>query len=219
MKDWQRKSRGPGSGSALPGSKSSCTGWCTWDLCLIGWLYIPPKADALYLAEAFSRGFHTPYEVERKHTTARHLKSVYGMEEVVRKKIELGHISGLHKHLSLKSLRISPLGIVPKKVQGEFRFIHYLSYRYGDSENDAIDPQLCTVRYASFDVAVEMIKEPGPAALLAKCDVTSAFRLFPVHPEGFDLLGFMCKGANYFDKSMPIGGSIPCAAFAVVCSL
>ena len=58
-----------------------------------------------------------------------------------------------------------------------------------------------------------MIRKFGPGAMLAKCDIESAFRLLPIHPQDFWLLGFQFNGAFYFDKAMPMGCSVACAAF------
>ena len=41
----------------------------------------------------------------------------------------------------------------------------------------------------------------------------SAFRLLPVHPNDFDLLGFSINGDLYYDKCMPMGCSISCVTF------
>ncbi|XP_077774252.1 integrase/recombinase xerD homolog [Podarcis muralis] len=91
--------------------------------------------------------------------------------------------------------------------------IHNLSYPKGGSVNDAIPQELCTVRYATFDQAVQLIRKFGKGALLAKCDIESAFRLLPVHPEDFRWLGFKFDGAYFVDKAMPMGCSVACAAF------
>ncbi|XP_075131988.1 integrase/recombinase xerD homolog [Leptodactylus fuscus] len=61
--------------------------------------------------------------------------------------------------------------------------IHHLSFPEGASVNDGIDPELCSVVYTSFDVAVAWVRRFGEGALLAKTDIESAFRLLPVHPE------------------------------------
>ncbi|XP_077778980.1 uncharacterized protein LOC144326307 [Podarcis muralis] len=91
--------------------------------------------------------------------------------------------------------------------------IHNLSYPKGGSVNDAIPQELCTVRYATFDQAVQLIRKFGRGALLAKCDIESAFRLLPVHPEDFRWLGFKFEGVYFVDKAMPMGCSVACAAF------
>lgn len=48
---------------------------------------------------------------------------------------------------------------------------------------------------------------------MAKCDIQSVFRLLPVHPDDFCLLGLKFEGKWYVDKSMPMGCSIVCATF------
>ena len=40
---------------------------------------------------------------------------------------------------------------------------------------------------------------------MAKTDIESAFRLFPVHPHDWELLGMFWSGSYYFDKVLPIG--------------
>ena len=42
----------------------------------------------------------------------------------------------------MEKLRVSPVGIVPKKAQGEFCLIHYLSFLGGTSINDAVPSEL-----------------------------------------------------------------------------
>ena len=48
---------------------------------------------------------------------------------------------------------------------------------------------------------------------MAKADIESAFRLLPVHPASFRLLGFTLGGEFYFDKCLPMGCAISCAYF------
>ncbi|XP_041428581.1 uncharacterized protein LOC121396972 [Xenopus laevis] len=91
--------------------------------------------------------------------------------------------------------------------------IHHLSFPAGNSVNDGIDPELCTVSYASFDQAIEIIKKCGKGALLAKSDIESAFRLLPIHPECWKLLGFHFEGLFYFDCCLPMGCSLSCYYF------
>ena len=65
-----------------------------------------------------------------------------------------------------------------------------LSYSLGQSVNDFIDQQDCSVKYASFDKALNVIQQKGQGALMAKMDISSAFRLLPIAPEDFCLLCF-----------------------------
>lgn len=89
---------------------------------------------------------------------------------------------------------MSPLGVVPKKQPGEDIMIQHLSFPYGGLVNDFIPTQFCSVHYASVDDAIRMIKKLGPGCTLAKTDVRSAFRVIPVHPKDYHLLGMQWRG-------------------------
>ena len=58
--------------------------------------------------------------------------------------------------------------------------ITYLSYPTGNSVNDFIDPNLCSVNYATVDDEISLIAEKGEGALWAKMDISNAFRLSPI---------------------------------------
>ena len=58
------------------------------------------------------------------------------VDQKLTKEIEEGRIVGPFAEPPLPNLRISPLGVIPKKVQGEFRMIHHLSFPFGASVND-----------------------------------------------------------------------------------
>ncbi|XP_072051535.1 uncharacterized protein [Amphiura filiformis] len=108
---------------------------------------------------------------------------------------------------------VSPIGLVPKSEPGKVRLIHHLSYPEGKSINDGIDPDVCIVKYASFDVAVQLVISTGKGALMAKADIESAFRLLPVHPEDFQLLGMKLNNQFFVDKALPMGASCSPALF------
>ena len=157
-----------------------------------------------------------------KSFDAKNLKSANSHPEIVREKIDkevqAGRVEGPFDRPPFLQFRVSPLGLVPKKEPGEFRLIHHLSYPQGDSVNDHIDPDLCSVQYTKFDAAVQMIQRLGKGALLAKSDIKSAFRLIPIAKEEFYLLGFQFDGLFYFDKALPFGCSISCATFELFAS-
>lgn len=54
--------------------------------------------------------------------------------------------------------RVSLLGLVPKKVEGEFRLIYHLSYPRGSSLNDGISFDYTSVSYATVEDAIGLIK-------------------------------------------------------------
>lgn len=173
--------------------------------------------DATYILNGFFKGFPIQYAGPRVAADATNLKSVRNNLKVAKEKIDKevakGRVAGPFDNKPFIRFRVSPIGLVPKKVEGKFRLIHHLSYPPGESVNDYIDPKLSTVQYTNFDEAVHMIQDLGKGCLLGKYDIESAFRLLPVRPEDFELLGFQLDGKYYFDKCMPFGCSISCSTF------
>ncbi|KAM3912164.1 uncharacterized protein RB166_020655 [Leptodactylus fuscus] len=153
---------------------------------------------------------------------SRSLKSARDLPSVLRdkicKEVSLGSIVGPFSSPPFHNLRVSPLGIVPKKESGKFRLIHHLSHPKGFSVNDGISRSLASVSYVSFDRAVSLLRVAGPGALMAKSDIESAFRLLPVHPECYHLLGCSMDGQFYFDSCLPMGCSISCHFFELFSS-
>ena len=173
------------------------------------------KGNELY--RGFSSGFSLHYSGARTPFDSKNLKSANINADIVKQKIQAeidaGRVAGPFDSQPIPTLRVSPLGLVPKREPGEYRLIHHLSFPSGDSVNDFIDPDLCSVQYTSFDEAVHLVQDLGRACLLGKSDIKSAFRLLPVSPQFFDQLGFKFDGKFYFDKAMPFGCSIACKTF------
>ena len=71
-----------------------------------------------------------------------------------------------------------------------------------------------SVSYSGIDDAIELIHKMGTGALLVKME--SAFRLLPIWPGDFDLLGFMMDGLYYYDKCLPFGALVSCSLFEKV---
>ncbi|XP_072254199.1 uncharacterized protein [Pyxicephalus adspersus] len=182
----------------------------------------PDRQAATVLREGFQVGFRIPCERVALTRVHKNLRSALQYPGVVtgklRKEVALGRMAGPFRELPLRNLVISPLGVVPKKEPGQFRMIHHLSYPTGESVNDGIAPELCRVVYTSFDRAVALVRKAGKGCLMAKADVESAFRLLPVHPESFWLLGCCWEGAFYVDKCLPMGCSISCSLFEMFSS-
>ncbi|XP_041435508.1 uncharacterized protein LOC121399294 isoform X1 [Xenopus laevis] len=186
---------------------------------MVPWLNRYPKRDkAQLLREGFQFGFRIPgREGSEKGVSHKNLRSALAdpalVMEKLHKEVGLGRMAGPFPDPPLPGLRVSPLGLVPKKEQGKFRLIHHLSHPKGNSVNDEIDRELVRVCYTSFDEAVRLVREAGRGALMAKADVESAFRLLPVHRESLHLLGCFFGGGYYVDRSLPMGCSISCSYF------
>ena len=131
----------------------------------------------------------------------------------LQKELEAHRLAGRFQSPPLSPFWISPLGLVPKKVQGEFRLIHHLSFPTGFSVNDGISSDHTSVKYATIDEAIQLIKSAGPGCFLAKTDVKNAFRIIPIHPDDYGLLGMQWRGLYYYDRCMPMGCSSSCLTF------
>lgn len=108
---------------------------------------------------------------------------------------------------------ISPIGVVPKKEAGKFRLIHDLSFPKGCSVNDGIPNDIKSVSYEPLDLAIAYIMSQGPGVTVSKVDIKSAFRICPVHPDDWHLLGLQWEGKMYFDKNLAMGLATSCNIF------
>jgi hypothetical protein len=42
---------------------------------------------------------------------------------------------------------------------------------------------------------------------MGKCDIEDAFRLVPIHPTDYHMLGFTWNKLYYYDRCLPMGAS------------
>ena len=101
-------------------------------------------------------------------------------------------------------LHCSGLGAVPKK-DGRWRMVLHLSAPAGHSINDHIAKEEFSLQFSSVNDAVRILLELGPGALMAKVDSKSAFRMVPVQPADWQLMGMHWRGSYYFDTCLPFG--------------
>ena len=170
-----------------------------------------------YLVNGFSCGFLIGFRGRRHAAQSPNLKSAIERPQIVRSKLEkeceAGRIVGPFHSPPFPDFVCSPLGIVPKKDPSEFRLIHHLSYPNGTSVNDHIPQECSSVRYASISDAISAMKKEGAGCFLAKTDIKSAFRIVPIHPSDFPLLGMKLDNQYYFDVCLAMGLSSSCAIF------
>jgi hypothetical protein len=106
----------------------------------------------------------------------------------------------------IPNVQISRFGVIPKQGQpGKWRLILDLSTPHNVSVNDGVAKDLCSMRYATVDNAVEKVLRLGADSLLAKIDVEHAYRNVPIHPSDRRLLGMMWEGSLYVDTVLPFG--------------
>ena len=122
------------------------------------------------------------------------------------KEVELGRTAGPFDNPPFPNFQVSSIGMVPKKQSGQFRTICHLFYpKTGCSINSSISKEDYSLQYTTIDNAIHAIQALGKGTFMVKTDIQSAFRLFPVHPEDWELLGMKWKGKYHYDKVLPFG--------------
>ena len=172
---------------------------------------------ARFLLLGFTHGFRLQYHGKREFRDARNLKSAFDLPQVLKHEISLelqsGRVSGPFLLPPFPNLQVSPLGLVAKKEPNTYRVIHHLSFPEGNSINDGISSDDASVQYQRVDDAINLILSTGVGSLMAKTDIEKAFRILPVHPVDYELLGMKINNLFYYDKALPMGCSISCKLF------
>ena len=121
--------------------------------------------------------------------------------------VSLGRVAGPFETPPFPNFQVSPIGLVPKKNSKKFRTIFHLSFPKSGSTsiNASISKDDFSLQYVTIDTAIQGIKRFGHGCFLAKTDIESAFRLIPVHPDDYELLGMYWEGKYYYDKVLPFG--------------
>ena len=168
----------------------------------------PDQSLVKFLLNGFTHGFDIGYRGPVTQGQTRNLLSarenIPHVTEAIRKELSRGHTAGPFSQPPFDTLHCSPLGAVPKK-DGTYRIILDLSSPRGSSINEFISSTDFSVRYSSFDDAVQLVSDIGPSCVLAKLDIKHAFRLCPVRPSDWPLLGYQWLDGFFIDTRLPFG--------------
>lgn len=134
-------------------------------------------------------GFRIGYSQNHANLRSRNLNhpSALGNKQVVDKwitaELAAGRLLDPLRPPLASLVHTNPLGLVPKAHQhNKWRMICDLSSPYGGSVNDGISPELCSLRYAKVEDAVNVIRQLGRVTQLVKLDIKDGYRIVPVHP-------------------------------------
>ena len=150
------------------------------------WLaHYPNKEAAQLLESGFTHGFRLGFMGPRLARDSHCLISASERPDItltkLQKEIDLGRIAGPFANRPFPSLQCSPIGLVPKHEPNEFRLIQHLSFPQGQSINDFISKDSCSVNYASFDSAVDLVMASGPGGGSQSQISSQRFAFFPFH--------------------------------------
>ena len=170
--------------------------------------HYPDKAWVTRLLHGIRYGVDIGYMGPRQPMNAPNLPSARTHPHIItaqlQKEVEAGRIRGPFPERPLPALRCSGLGVVPKKGN-KWRMILHLSTPAGASINDHISKANFSLQYSSIDDAVRMLIALGPGALMSKADLKSTFRMVPVRPQDWELLGMRWQDHYFFDTCLPFG--------------
>ena len=172
----------------------------------------PDQNFASYINRGLLTGFRVGYSLDRsllRSRKANHPSACCNrkvVDERIAAEVAEGRFLGPIPHQLLPVVHTSPLGLVPKAHHSnKWRMICDLSSPLGVSVNDGISSDLCSLHYAKVDDAVDIIRQLGRGAQLVKLDIKDAYRIVPVHPADYHLLGIEWRGNTYIDRALPFG--------------
>lgn len=172
----------------------------------------PDQTLATFIRTGLTVGFRIGFSQDTtnlRSSSTNHpsaLQNWSATQDRITAEISSGRLFGPLPHHLIPSVHISPLGLVPKAHQpNKFRLITDLSSPHGSSVNAGISPALCSLHYASVDDAVRTIQRLGKDTELIKLDIKEAYRIVPVHPADYHLLGIRWADNVYIDRSLPFG--------------
>ncbi len=176
----------------------------------------PDARYAQYILSGIEKGFHIGFQREAcgfPSKRTRNMGSAYQNPEAVSSYLErefeagrlLGPFPSRDKPL-MSQFRITPFGLIPKRHQhNKWRLIVNLSSPRDRSVNDGINPDLCSLHYSGIDAAIAMVGRLSPGCQLAKLDLQHAYRVVPVHPDDWHLLGMQWRQQVFLDVALPFG--------------
>ena len=180
--------------------------------------FYPDRTAAKFLSRSFRKGFILPIDPEDAQFNTSLPPQTFSADDasilrgLIDKELLNGRLAGPFSTAPWKQFALSPIHVVPKKEHGKYRMIHNLSYSGNfSSVNACISDSDAAVYYVKFDSIVERIRSLGQGGKLFKFDISSAFKLLPVHPSQYCLLGFQFENQLYFDRTLSFGLRCSCA--------
>ena len=143
-----------------------------------------PSQKRLKLYFGFKNGFKLHYQGDKKvKHVSKNLRLFVGNKIIlwnkVMKEVKEKRYAGPFETPPFEYYIQSPVGLVPKDNGKDTRLIFHLSHPRISPEqsvNANIPRDLCKVKYADFDEAVQMCIKAGCGCAIAKSDLKSAFR-------------------------------------------
>jgi len=183
--------------------------WKAWEQAMANH---PDHRFREYVVNGIREGFRVGFDYGRKCTGAhRNMRSATQNPKVVSDYLltecSAGRVVGPFQRdiASPGSIHTSRFGVIPKGTPGKWRLIVDLSYPEGESVNDGINTESCSLQYVKIEDAAREVLRQGYSSWMAKIDVQHAYRIIPIHPQDRWLLGMVWQDKLYVDTTLPFG--------------
>ena len=124
-----------------------------------------------------------------------------------------GAMAGPFSSPPIPDLHLSRFTLMAKPDGSGHRLLFDLSYPPGLSGNDGIAKPDRSVQYTSLLDVVDRLTQHGKGTLMAKFDMSRAYRRVPIAPPDRVLLGLMWQNSYYVDLTLSFGGASCCSIF------
>ncbi|RXN34492.1 poly [Labeo rohita] len=175
--------------------------------------HLPPSARSAPALTGLAHGFHPGVvSLPSQSLICPNLHSALTEPEIVdllvKKEIDANFMIGPYAVPPFPIFRVSPIGVATRKFSGKKRLIIDLSSPHNSpfpSINSLIPLEEFSLHYHDVDQAITLIKDAGRGAWLAKVDITSAFKVMPIHLDFWHLFGIRWKNEFYFAVRLTFG--------------
>lgn len=167
-----------------------------------------------YLLTGFSTGFNPGIESPLSHSLiCPNLQSALAepetVDSLIQKEIVDKFLIGPFSAPPFTTVfRVSPIGVATRKFSGKKRLISDLSSTHGSpfpSINSLIPLEEFSLHYHDIKQANTLIKHAGRGAWLVKVDITSAFKVMPIHPDFWHLFCICWREKFYISTRLTFG--------------
>ena len=161
-----------------------------------------------YVVDGLRNGFDIGFKGSLTETTPKNnlsaLQNKLGVSLAIAKEVSRGHTAGPFPEPPFEKFHCSPIGASIKK-DNSVRLVMDLSQPKGSAINEAISKEEFSANFSLFDDAVKLLQKSGKDSYLCKLDIKHAYRLLPVRPDQWPLLGYKWEGKYYVDMVLPFG--------------
>ena len=165
--------------------------WQEWDKSP---LHHPDQQFRSYIVNGIRYGFKVGFNYSQTcRRSKKNLPSCREQPQVINDYLAVecaeGRVLGPLEPNNLPYIHTSHIGVIPKSTPGKWRLITDMSFPEGSSVNDGISEKFCSLSYVGVQDAIQGILTYGKGALLAKVDIRNAYRVVPIHPDDWWLMG------------------------------